>query len=76
MFEIISFAETLPQNIEVANKFIATKSLFGYKLAEIFDFPDFSDIPGGDRVKEETITVDEKIMNTADEYIESIMNRK
>lgn len=45
--EIISFAETLPQNIEVANKFIATKSLFGYKLAEIFDFPDLMGAIGG-----------------------------
>lgn len=45
--EIISFAESLPQNIEVANKFIATKSLFGYKLAEIFDFPDLMGAIGG-----------------------------
>ena len=45
--EIISFAESLPQNIEVANKFIATKSLLGYKLAEIFDFPDLMGAIGG-----------------------------
>ena len=45
--EIISFAETLPQNIETANNFIATKSFFGYKIAEIFDFPDLMGAIGG-----------------------------
>lgn len=45
--EIISFAETLPQNIETANNFISTKSFFGYKIAEIFDFPDLMGAIGG-----------------------------
>ena len=38
--EIISFGEALPDNINAASNFIATKSFFGYKLADLFDFQD------------------------------------
>lgn len=38
--EIISFGESLPQNINAVTNFIATKSFFGYRLAELFDFQD------------------------------------
>lgn len=38
--EIISFGEALPDNINAASNFIATKSFFGYKLADLFDLQD------------------------------------
>ncbi len=38
--EIISFGESLPDNINAASNFIATKSFFGYKLADLFDLQD------------------------------------
>ena len=41
---------------------------------EIFDFPDFSDIPGGE-VKEEELTIDEEIIKVAEEYVSSVMHR-
>lgn len=45
--EIISFAESLPENINAASNFIATKSVFGYKLAELFDLQDILGSLGG-----------------------------
>ncbi len=38
--EIISFAEALPDNIDAASNFVATKSFLGYKLSDVFDFQD------------------------------------
>lgn len=45
--EIISFAESLPGNINTASNFIATKSVFGYKLADLFDLQDILGSLGG-----------------------------
>ncbi len=45
--EIISFAETLPQNINAATNFIATKSIFGYRLADLLDLQDVIGSFGG-----------------------------
>lgn len=38
--EVISFGESLPENINAASKYIATKSFFGYRLADLFDLQD------------------------------------
>ncbi len=38
--EIIAFGEALPDNLNAASNFIATKSFFGYRLADLFDFQD------------------------------------
>jgi len=45
--EIISFADSLPQNINAATNFINTKTIFGYKLAELFDLQDVLSSLGG-----------------------------
>ena len=45
--EIISFTETLPNNINAVYNFVATKSLFGYKLADLLDLQDIIGSFGG-----------------------------
>ncbi len=45
--EIISFGESLPNNINAATNFIATKSVFGYKLADLIDLQDIMASMGG-----------------------------
>lgn len=45
--EIIAFGESLPNNISTATNFIATKSVFGYKLADLIDLPDIMASMGG-----------------------------
>lgn len=45
--EIISFGESLPNNIITATNFVATKSVFGYKLADLIDLPDIMASMGG-----------------------------
>lgn len=45
--EIISFAESLPENVNAATNFIATKSVFGYRLADLFDIQDLLGSLGG-----------------------------
>ena len=41
---------------------------------EVFEFPDFSDIPGGEEEKEE-YDIDKEIIKTAEEYVSSVMHR-
>ncbi len=45
--EIISFAESLPGNINAATNFIATKSIFGYRLADLVNLQDLLGSLGG-----------------------------
>lgn len=45
--EIISFGESLPNNINAATHFIETKSFFGYRLADLVDLPDIMTSMGG-----------------------------
>ncbi len=45
--EIISFAESLPGNINAATNFIATKSVFGYRLADLLNLQDILGSLGG-----------------------------
>lgn len=53
--------------VEEPHEYISNKT-------EVFEFPDFSDIPGGEEVEEE-YDIDKEILKTAEEYVSSVMHR-
>ena len=55
---------------------VETPTEYTGEKTEIFDFPDFSDIPGGEKIaKEKEINIDDEILETAKDYAASLMNK-
>ena len=70
-----AFGTTPTDNTEINENIVVEEPQeYTGEKTEIFDFPDFSDIPGGEEVEEEK-DIDKEIIKVAEEYVSSVMHR-
>lgn len=74
--EVNDAFSTIPSEDTSINEDIVVEESHEYtsNKTEVFEFPDFSDIPGGEEIEEE-YDIDNEIIKTAEEYVSSVMRR-